>query len=49
MVLDMLDWLAQTSDITPLAEDPRDSPAAPKPPFPWPPGAKPEKHHNLRG
>jgi choline-sulfatase len=50
MVLDMLDWFAQTSDITPLAEDPRGLPGwTPTPPFPWPPGAKPQRRHSLRG
>ena len=50
MALDMLEWLAQTSDVTPLAEDPRGFPGwTPTPPFPWPPGARQKQPHHLRG
>lgn len=52
MLLDLLEWSIETSDITPLAEDPRDAPKFPgKPPFPWPPtsaNAPPSKHPHLR-
>ena len=37
MLADLLEWIVDTSDITPLAEDSRNLPASPVPPFPWPP------------
>lgn len=57
MLMDLLEWLAQTSDVTPLKEDDRYSPDSPaNPPFPWPPvaaagaAALPHKAHpHLRG
>jgi arylsulfatase A-like enzyme len=36
MQLDLLAWLAQTSDVTPALEDPRDDPPPPTPPAWWP-------------
>jgi arylsulfatase A-like enzyme len=36
MQLDMLTWLAQTSDVTPALEDPRDDVPSPKAPKWWP-------------
>ena len=39
MTADLLDWLVDTSDITPLIEDDRGPPPKPvTPPFPWPTG-----------
>ena len=35
----LLRWLVLTSDVTPVDDDVRGLPAAPKPPFPWPPKA----------
>lgn len=37
MLSDLLEWLVDTSDVTPNAEDDRGNPASPTPPFPWPP------------
>lgn len=48
MTNDLLSWLVLTSDVTPAMEDPRGSPPAPVPPFPWPPvgtTAKTKNHH----
>ena len=39
LTAELLRWLVLTSDVTPMDDNPRNSPKSPVPPFPWPPRA----------